>query len=412
MIGITRKNSSFIMMLIIYSILMLINCALTKSPYSAWHSGRVGVYSSSTVFAINIAYVLVLSILITFAWKGFHIYKRNIGYLLCFVIFLSGIWNGRLLMNPKTYVFDILMLFFLSNLARNDSVTNISCDQNKEFRSLGKIAAFSLIGGMLLTIFGAGKYGYLPFDFTRDSRGEVTWWVILFLPVIMCIITVIRSMEDEKNGFYLILSMISVVVVLSTSSRTYMVIFLVVAGLYVVSQRLSYKKFLLILLGAAGMILMWPRIWGFFTLGGSSSVETVLNGRLGLWAVYWDAFKSSPIVGYGTNVYIDPRIGASSEIGLLKDITHYGIFFGIITIWLLARGIRNSYGVIKNYALYNKYDLLMAFLFFVSAITMIQQHARVLQFSDYICWYSIFYVNTLNKKRMCIEVGENYEQRI
>ena len=396
--GFIRRNSSLIILLIVYSIFMFIDCVLTGSPYSAWHSGKVGAFSSSTVFRFNIAYVLLFSAIIVFIAKGFRIYKRNIGYILCLIIILSGVINGKIFTNYNTYIFDSLMIFIVSNLAYVDIAFNYHENQNEEFNLFSKIIAASFVMGLLLTIFGNGKYGYLPFDFTRSSRGEVTWWVILFIPVSLCIVTTIKKIRNEKVGLYLVSSAIAIVVVLSTSSRTQVLLFMVVLLLFFISKRLSRKKFFFIALGLVLISVLWSEIWGFFTLGAGNSLDTILNGRYGLWQVYWEAFKSNPIVGYGTDVYVDSSVGASSEIGILKDITHYGISFGIVFVWFVVKGIRNAYRVIRNNTSFNKRDIFVAFLFFVSVVTLMQQHARILQFSDYLCWYAIFYMAIIDTK--------------
>lgn len=390
-----RKNSSLMNLLVIYSALMLINCILTESPYSAWHSGKVGAYSSSTIFTFNIAYVLLFSVVVVFIVKGFHIYKHNTGYYLCFIIIFSGLLNGNLFNNYNTYFFDTLMFFLISNLALKDALHSDRDFCDKEFGTIGVLISTSLIIGLLLTVVGNGKYGYLPFDFTRASRGEVTWWVILFSPVLLVIITTIKKMNNDRIWGYYILSGITFIVVLSTSSRTMILLFLITMVLYAISQKFTTKKIVFVILGILSLLILWERIWGFFSLG-SNSLETVLNGRYGLWELYWKAFLSNPIIGHGPNVYIDASVGAYSEIGLLKDLTHYGIFFGVISIFLIIRGVLIALKVIKNYTAFSKFDTMLAFINIVSVITIIQQHARILQFSDYLCWYSIFYMNALH----------------
>lgn len=410
--GFIRRNSSLIILLIVYSIFMFIDCVFTGSPYSAWHSGKVGAFSSSTVFRFNIAYVLLVSAIIAFILKGLLIYRRNVGYLFCLIIIMSGVINGKIFTNYNTYFFDSLMIFIVSNMAYVDIAFNCDENQNEEFNLISKIIAISFVMGLLLTIFGNGKYGYLPFDFTRSSRGEVTWWVILFIPVLLCIVTVIKIIRNEKAWLYLAFSVIAIVVVLSTSSRTQVLQFIVVLLLFFISQRLSGKKLFFIALGLVLISVFGSKIWGFFTLGAENSLETILNGRYGLWQVYWEAFKSNPITGYGTDVYIDSSVGASSEIGLLKDITHYGIVFGILFVCLVVKGIGNAYRVIRNNTLFNKRDIFVAYMFFVSTVTLMQQHARILQFSDYLCWYAIFYMSKIDTNISSENIGGKDEQRV
>ena len=401
----SKRNSSFIMLFVIYSVLMLINCILTGSPYSAWHSGRVGAYASSIVFTFNIAYVLLFSVVIVFMLKGCHTYIRNNAYLLCGICIITGFFNRQIFKYTNTYMFDVLMIFLISNLALNDVVSAKKQLRNIEFRFISRIIIFSLLFGLILTLLGGGKYGYLPFDFTRSSRGEVTWWVILFLPVLSCIITVIKKMNNEKIVILSVLASITFIIVLSTSSRTIILLYMVVVAMYVFSQKLSAKKLMFIVIGFIGVLLLWSKIWGFFTLGGSNSVEVVLNGRFGLWKVYWKCFLQNPILGYGPGVYVDKSIGASSEIGLLKDITHYGILFGIVLLIIIVRGIISSIRIVRNYHRFSRYDIFIALINIVSVITFIQQHARIFQFSDYLCWYSIFYMNA-------VRVSEDVEKEV
>lgn len=394
-----KYYNSIVLVFFLYSLLMFFNCLLTKNAYSALHSGKVGPYSSSIYFTFNPAFLLLLVIFFVFYIKGFTIYRKNCAYLFEIIILFSGLLNGALFKYPKTYLFDILSIFFTSCLAIMDF--NLYRKKNNDFIFFSKYLSLMTIFGFILLLIGKGKFGILPFEFSRLSRGEVTWWVILFIPVQLLAITLINIMKNEKNLFQIFLTFFTCIIVLSTSSRTSIFLFILLGLIFIYSRKLSAKKILIVLFFCILMLIFADKIYSFFMLGSKNSIKVILNGRYELWYVYWKEFFKNPFLGQGPNIFIEDSIIARSEIGILKDIVHYGIIFGIIFLYTALKAFFNSLKIIKKSYLFPKKVIFMAMIFFVSIITIIQQHARILSFSDFLCWYSLFYmanIKILKKK--------------
>ena len=141
----------------------------------------------------------------------------------------------------------------------------------------------------------------------------------------------------------------------------------------------------------------------FFFLGNStinaSNVEDVLNGRFDLWMFYWDTFCDNIFVGAGPNALsenVAAYLEATSEVGILKTAASYGIIPAIIEIYLIICSFMTLRKIIKDYTAYSRYDLFVAFLFIANVILIVQQHARIQNYGNLGCWYSMFYMYNLN----------------
>ena len=406
-----RRYTNFYRFTIAFVILILFDCFITPSAYSALHSGRVGSYASSTTFTLNPAYILLLCALIAFL-TDLHIYKNNIGYGLCLTILLTGLLNRGLLTGANAYLFDVISIFIVSTIAMSDALRKNSgvIDggggeniYDADYQVISKVVLVLFVIGLALVYIAPGRFGVLYFQFTRSARGEVTIWSLFFLSVLLLIIAIIKSSKKEKAKLYWIIAIAACFITISTSSRTLVLLYMICFFLAWIEQKFDIKK--LIGLIAIGIVVFvgYEYISDFFLLGQqvSGSLGTVLNGRLGLWQYYWELFISHPIIGYGQvsiSEQLRATLGASSEIGILKSATNYGIIFAIIELYIIIRAIINSITVIKDRNNYDSFDHLMTFLFWCSFPLIIQQHARILNYSDFIFWYTSFYMYYRNFK--------------
>lgn len=407
-----RRDTNFYRFTIAFVILILFDCLITPSAYSALHSGRVGSYASSTTFTLNPAYILLLCALVAF-FTDLHIYKKNIGYGLCITILLTGLLNRSLLTDTNAYLFDAISIFTVSTIAMSDALRKNSgmIDggggeniYDIDFQVISKIILVLFVIGLALVYIAPGRFGVLYFQFTRSARGEVTIWSMFFVSVLLLIIAIIKTSKKEKAKLYWIIAIAACIITISTSNRTLVLLYLICIFLAWIEQRFDIKKMIgLIAIGIVAFV-GYEHISDFFLLGQqqvTGSLGTVLNGRLGLWQYYWELFISHPIIGYGQvsiSEQLSSTLGASSEIGILKSATNYGIIFAIIELYVIIRAIINSITVIKNSNNYDSFDHMMTFLFWCSFPLIIQQHARILNFSSFIFWYTSFYMYYRNFK--------------
>ena len=383
---------------------MLINCALTPSPYSALHSGKVGMYVNSTTFTLNPAFLLLFSVIVVYLidfHKSKYTIKLNVGWLFAFIILLSGIINSRLFESAKTYVYDLLVILFVCYLSIRDGdiQRNNTSQFDYDYKAMSYIMMALMMIGLILVYLASGKYGIIYFEFSRKSRGEVTIWSLFSVPVFLVIFSCINDLLKNKSKLLFIITIISVIITLSTATRTQALLFMICLFVTWLEQDFNVKK--LFGFGAFLCIVIFgfDIISDFFLLNQSSinsnTVSVILNGRFGLWEYYWNLFVTHPIIGYGPvsiSYEMGRLLGATSEIGILKNATTYGIFFVIVEIYVVLKALRNSMIIIKSKEQFKYYDQMIVFLFWCCFPLIIQQHARILNYSDFIFWYSSFYL--------------------
>lgn len=390
-----RKIPRFNIVIYIYTLIMLLNSIITPSAYSALHSGHVGSYSSSTTFRLNPAYLLLFTMFMVIIISR-NVYINNIAYILVAIIVASTVLNVTIIQYYSYYLLDIVALLCVSNLAKEDS--SVIRDKNQNFERLTNYILGLLVIGFVLLLIGHGRFGILPFEFSRSSRGEVTIWSLFYLPAILFSILFARFKKNYPNKKVVIITMFVGIVVLSTLSRVTLLLFIVLFAVYWIERKSDFNKYILSVLVLIGAILMYSQIKEILTLGENEvslqSIERILNGRFALWKYYWEAFISHPIIGCGaaissSDLYV--KIGAASEVGLLKNIAQYGMVYLIAIMYILIVSIKNFMIAIKNVDSLGIYDVFMMNIFVVAIATLFQQHARILNMGDFIVWYAIFY---------------------
>ena len=390
-----RKIPRFNIVIYIYTLIMLLNSIITPSAYSALHSGHVGSYSSSTTFRLNPAYLLLFTMFMVIIISR-NVYINNIAYILVAIIVASTVLNVTIIQYYSYYLLDIVALLCVSNLAKEDS--SVFRDKNQNFERLTNYILGLLVIGFVLLLIGHGRFGILPFEFSRSSRGEVTIWSLFYLPAILFSILFARFKKNYPNKKVVIITMFVGIVVLSTLSRVTLLLFIVLFAVYWIERKSDFNKYILSVLVLIGAILMYSQIKEILTLGENEvslqSIERILNGRFALWKYYWEAFISHPIIGCGaaissSDLYV--KIGAASEVGLLKNIAQYGMVYLIAIMYILIVSIKNFMIAIKNVDSLGIYDVFMMNIFVVAIATLFQQHARILNMGDFIVWYAIFY---------------------
>ena len=133
------------------------------------------------------------------------------------------------------------------------------------------------------------------------------------------------------------------------------------------------------------------------------NLNVILTGRYELWEFYWSVFCDNWLFGAGPNVLSEQMmnmLNATSEIGILKTVTSYGIIFGIIEIGIIVIGWKKMIIVLNTPSYYTNYTKLICFLFVTNILLLMQQHARIQSYPDFLCWYSMFYMFNLNVRKI------------
>ena len=407
-----RRYTNFYKFTILFIILMLFDCFITPSAYSALHSGRVGSYSSSTTFTLNPAYILVLCVVFVFL-TDIRLYKNNIAYWLCITMLIAGVLNNSIFSDFKTCLFDTISILIVSTIAISDAfgknestINSVNYESifDADYRSITKVMLALFFAGLALIYIAPGRFGVLYFKFTRSARGEVTIWNLFFVSILLLIIAINKSILKESAKFWWIIALTACFITLSTLSRTQVLLYLICLAIAWIEQKFDIKKLIGLIVIGIIILIGYEYILDFFLLGQqqvSNSLGTILNGRLGLWQYYWELFISHPIIGYGQvsiSEQVAVSLGASSEIGILKSATNYGVIFAIIELYVIAKAVKNSFNVIRDSHNYDSFDHMMTFLLWCSFPLIIQQHARILNYSDFLFWYTTIYMYYRNFK--------------
>lgn len=397
-------DSSFILGSILFFAIMLINFVITPSPYSALHSGRVGGLGIDATFAINTAYSMIASFaLIRAKFKNFHFDRAAL--TMCFFLLVSFALNFRP-SDINSYAYDIFAIILVSMMASYDvnRTNNTHRLSDKGLSYFERIIVGLIIIGFAIVFLYPGRYGYLSGNMSRDERGEVTLWVMLCLPLLILSSQLVSFMFGKIDKKKLFLAIFACFITCLTASRTALLVYFVCLFLCYITKNKNKIVVYASIPVIFYLIATSDSIRQIFFLGNSSinasNVEDILNGRYDLWMFYWDTFCDNILVGAGPNALsenVAAYLEATSEVGILKTAASYGIIPAVIEIYLIVSSFMALRKIIKNYTAYSRYDIFVAFLFIANVILIIQQHARIQNYGNLVCWYSMFYMFNLNR---------------
>lgn len=396
MINTGKENTVLVNLLFTVIMLMSLNFFLTQNPFSALHSGEVGfVQGASTSFFLAPAYIILFSILImVFKYRNIMIdYKVVI--ILC-VFILSGIITNSIFQQPQTYLYNITSFSLLLSLA----ISSYKVDNRSEIKSLGKIIkvmSFLLIVGIVLAILFPYKYGILPFEFSRVTRGEVTYWNVTGLIVLYPILSII-SYRKLNLKYPIFLSLIMILIIISTASRGQIVLSTLPFIIYFIFVSKPIVKIFSSILISALLIFFSKKIFNYFTDVSTNSSQQIdfTNGRLVLWEYHWQYFINNFLIGAGPafiNKMNDYFGRADSEIGILMWFSEYGIVYGITMCIFVIKALITSISLIMKGKDIKDVELLVSLIFLSMLPNLVQSYARILTIDDMIFWFSIFYLN-------------------
>ncbi len=399
-------DSIFIQGSIIFFVIMLLNFALSSSPYSSLHSGKVGYYGTDATFYFNTAYSMIgCFVFLCILKKFFRI--DGITAAFCLFILISLFFN----FSPdviNSYLYDIISIMLVSAMASYDTKASKFTGYNEKNDKLSLFAKFIslfILIGFILVILFPGRYGLLSSSMSRDERGEVTLWVMLCLPILALSCQLVNLLRKKTSTLQLAIALFACFITCMTASRTAFLVYGVSICLFC-SLKVKNKIILyLTILIALIFVITSNNVKELFLLGNTSitsdNVSDILNGRYDLWLFYIDTFINNIAFGAGPNALTEDVaafLGATSEVGILKTAASYGIIPTLIEIYLIIQSFRALKKIYDSPNSFSHYDIFIAFLFLSSIILIIQQHARIQNYGNLICWYSMFYMYNLNKK--------------
>lgn len=386
-----------------------VNFFCTNNPYMAYHSGRAGYGSlyQSDHFIINPAYLLITVLVIIFLKliinRKFLISKIGIVFTaisitICFI-------NGSISNAYITVIYNSVSVIIVSSLAMNISQNyNLQPSKQNDYFELYKIINLLLLIGIIAAILFRERYGKVNMDFSRISRGEITYWLVLGLHIWSTVIS-LTVFYFRKKIVYLIPIGVAGLFQLAFANRIALIVIIVPSLIYIIFLTNSSKKMILFTILFALSIINYNHII-FFISGGNSIDDSasILNGRDELWEFYYNSFINHPFIGAGLNLSgsSDYTGGAFSEIGVLKLFGEYGVVIGSFQLIILVYALFKAFNILKNIKGTNKCrpaDLIMIFFYSSCFIPFIlESHSRILNLVDFYAWLSLYYILHRDKK--------------
>ena len=382
-------NKSQFLALSLIIILLMINFFLTQSPFSAMHSGKI-THNVDEGYFIVPAFLMLFGMIFSFIYK----FDFKINIIIVAFIFLSvigGLVNGFIIYSAKSYLYDVLILFLISTIFqfRPNQITIF--DNKTNYKIIINISLIFVLIGFFAALFFPQRYGYLPFEFSRETRGQVTLWLYSSLYLIFPILSVIALVKYNLK-LYLIFSFLISLVIISTASR---VPFLISIMPLIICLVYVYKK-------KSALILSFVLVFFSFyiesiieTMKNIFYVEDFSNGRDVLWMYYWNNFLEAPFFGKGLSFmqyYGDYSGKAESEIGLLKIFTERGLFFGLFAVFIFIISLFMAHRNLNNIKKLDNFSILMSFVFLSLFVSLFQSYSRIYTFDDFLFWCSSFYL--------------------
>lgn len=378
---------------------MTINFFVTPNPYSALHSGRAGLEHSvvSVQFFISPAYLILIALILLALYVKKIAFDYKILIAMGFLI-LSGLYTQALMSNPTTYLYNVLSFVFMSSLA----IIAYNFTDKKDITNLKKVAktlTVILFLGVCLAVLFPNRYGVLPFEFSRLSRGEVTFWNVTGMFVLYPAIAILVY-RRYKIATYIFFSLIMTMIILSTATRASFVLSLLPFIIVILFNIKMVYKLIFFTLLIPVVLLFYKTIIGFFVGGDTNTSTDISNGRFDLWNYHWEYLKENPLLGSGA--YFVDRMGnysggANSEIGALMWFSENGVIFGAILLLIVAKAVFVGFRLMLKGEKTTDVELFFSILVLSMLPNLVQSYGRILSVEDMIFWFSVFFLNAYSK---------------
>jgi len=389
------KNTPLLIKLFyLYAFFMAINFFLTPNPYSAYHSGHAGLHGNviSNSFYISPAYCLIMACIITTILNPRKLRVDLITIPTIAFMILSGLMNGWLYEAPQTYAYDTIILLLCSHLAISDSKQRYKDLWVKPFF----ICIYVLmIAGVVLSFFRPEIYGHFG-DFTRTTRGEVTFWKALciypfFAPI--ALYGIAKTSNKITKLLWAVPFLGQLFVLFSTYMRAGVLCYSFLLAIYYHFESKKYRWIFISIL-ILGVILTSRYIMNYFFLGNHFGDLLDNEPRIILWHGHICVFFAHPIEGVGR--LVEPFL-ARSEIGILRWFSMNGLFFALCMCIIVFRGVWFAWQTMKKQL--TRKSNIDPFAFFCCCIVfqallvnIFNGYTRLLSLDVFMYFYSLLYL--------------------
>ncbi len=371
-----------------------INFFLTPNPYAALHSGGVAydalVRSESFAIQSNLMTMFALAVAYLYTCKS-NAFVPLAPLLFVVVIVVSGLASGVIVTRPVTYFYDAISFVLVAALARHDVRCTVS---DERLKVLFRLSVVTVLAAVTLARLRPNIWGFLPFEFSRDSRGEAT--LAAMTGALLLIPPLALSLRSISSSARAAAYVLTVVVVASTATRSVMLMTLLPFIFFVAFRQKGLSRlFLTFFTVAAVAIAAWmAKDILILSSKNQTVVEATLTGRLDLWTYYWNAFWDAPILGNGS--FMLERAWnydgiAKSEIGLLKTAAEQGGIAAGLQLTAVLVACRSALLAIRNQSSSGVEVFTGLLVLSMTPNFILQDHARVLLVVDAFFWYSVFF---------------------
>jgi hypothetical protein len=256
-----------------------------------------------------------------------------------------------------------------------------------------------MCAGLFLSYLHPDTFGHFG-DFTRERRGEVTFWYAVASNVFLSAFAVYGLLHGTRLWLRQVAWVIpwatSAFVILMTFTRIYILLdlcgFCTAFFFYRPMRRILIFAILPAIFVASGSI-------SYFILAGNDWEEVLANeSRLDLWSAHLSAATSSPFFGVGNFELGETFIygNAVSEIGMLAWASRYGLLFAGCMLYIALRGVRSGIRLFTKTAPMAKSKPILDIVCPVILFTYFFGCAfsgmnRILEFGSFAFYYALFY---------------------
>lgn len=388
-------KSTFIGMVSLFSLAMLANFLLTPSPFAAFHATDLpGTTQPATYFIAPVYLLLTTGTLITL-WKA-RIALLPSAFLLTLLTLASGFANGLLVTNFRTYGAAALLTVLASSLALIEARAQFIRQLTPSLRLFMRWLSVLVVLGLVLAILYDRRFGVLPFEFSRTTRGEVTLWNLTGLLVIFPTLALVAH-RRLKMRYPLVLAAVMLLVIASTVTRAAILTVALPIIIYFVFRLKDRARTLAYVVLAWALILIWQPVLSLFASAGGNQSLDATSGRADLWEFHYETFVDNWLFGAGamiTSRASDYSGVAKVEVGLLAWFSENGIFFGVLMTALVVRAVATAVSLLA--AGDKPGDLQFAFSIMLLTMTpsLLEKYARILTIEDFIFWFLVFFFNS------------------
>lgn len=344
-----HKLPAFLVAWACFCAVTAVNFILTPNPYQAHHSGRAAPWATvqSEAWTLHVGVLLAISLAIPLS-KGVLRQKKRALFLLsmiAIIVGLSSVASSSLEPYWESYLLVIFTFSAVTLIAAKDGAQRASFSGKRLLHVFIALYVF----GILLSLARPGVWGWVPLEFSRQTRGEVTLASLIGLPLLIS--TAYASFKRARGIFVTVA--VGLVFFIEWSFVTKKTIWMTVSPIFI-----SFIFFLLrekmVPKGKRRVAVLVLYLAFFF--GAAALLSAVLlyvpekelaeflNHRMALWIFHWQTFLDNPFFGAG--MFATLRLGydgvAQSEIGALATFSQFGVVFGGMQVALVSIAVFRS----------------------------------------------------------------------